>query len=149
VSESQGIGRPVALPWRGDGIDVVVLPASPSSVWQARRFVAHHLAPFDNADAGLVVSELVTNALVHCHGEVRLTIAVDPACLRIEVWDRDGDALPQLRQAQSGRAGGRGLHIMRAVCVAWGYHREGLGKTVWGELGRIPTPTPPSSPSRY
>jgi len=122
---------------------VVVLPAFPSSVSQARHFLAIHAV--GNADATLVVSEMVTNALVHCDGEVRLTIAMNPGCLRIEVWDGDGAAMPQLREVQLDREGGRGLHIMQAVCSAWGYHRDGTGKTVWAEMGWVPTATPPSS----
>jgi anti-sigma regulatory factor (Ser/Thr protein kinase) len=118
-----------------DRVDCLVLPWLASSVAQARGFVAHHVGRLDTEDATLVASEMVTNGLVHGQGEIRLTVATGPGCVRIEVWD-GAAAVPHLREVKLCREGGRGLHIMQAVCAAWGFHRDGPGKTVWAEIGR-------------
>jgi anti-sigma regulatory factor (Ser/Thr protein kinase) len=94
-----------------------------------------------SADAELVVSELVTNALLHAPGTDRfvLTVVERPGGVRVEVADGSSIA-PVIRELEDGRAGGRGLRIVQALAVAWGHVEDGSGKRVWVELGLHDSP---------
>ncbi len=82
-------------------------------------------------DARLIVSELVTNAVVHACTEIELNVTVTNDAIRIEVTDLGG-GLPQLSQAEQGTRG-RGLPIVEALGWVWGVVVLGCGKTVWCE----------------
>ncbi|MFE0378021.1 SpoIIE family protein phosphatase [Streptomyces inhibens] len=81
----------------------------------------------------LLVSELVTNALRHGHGEIRLRLLLDRS-LVCEVWDADL-AQPRRRRARDTDEGGRGLQLVGLLSEGWGSRRTPRGKTVWFELG--------------
>lgn len=107
----------------------------------ARRFVAKHSdsLPADLvADAELLVSELVTNAVRHGRPAITLRVALRPPGIGVAV-DDEGAERPQITQPAppTSQPGGRGLLIMQAVARASGVapHPDGLpGKTVWFEL---------------
>ncbi|WP_328384802.1 SpoIIE family protein phosphatase [Streptomyces sp. NBC_00400] len=80
----------------------------------------------------LLVSELVTNALRHGHGEIRLRLLLDRS-LVCEVWDADL-AQPRRRRARDTDEGGRGLQLVGLLSQGWGSRRTPRGKTVWFEL---------------
>ncbi|MFG2862033.1 SpoIIE family protein phosphatase [Streptomyces sioyaensis] len=80
----------------------------------------------------LLVSELVTNALRHGHGEIRLRLLLDRT-LVCEVWDADL-AQPRRRRARDTDEGGRGLQLVGLLSEGWGSRRTPRGKTVWFEL---------------
>ncbi|MFD7666884.1 SpoIIE family protein phosphatase [Streptomyces sp. NPDC059788] len=80
----------------------------------------------------LLVSELVTNALRHGHGEIRLRLLLDRT-LVCEVWDADL-AQPRRRRARDTDEGGRGLQLVGLLSAGWGSRRTPRGKTVWFEL---------------
>jgi signal transduction histidine kinase len=85
------------------------------------------------ADAELIVSELITNAIdAHC-GNAQLTLTVDDDTVRIEVED-DATGLPHLRKARPTDRRGRGLAIVAALSSRWGYDKLSGGKRVWAEL---------------
>jgi sigma-B regulation protein RsbU (phosphoserine phosphatase) len=89
-----------------------------------------------SVDARLVVSELVTNAVLHAATEIELNVVVRIDAIRIEVTDLGID-LPHLWAGDdtSGHATrGRGLPIVEALSYAWGVVELGAGKTVWCEL---------------
>lgn len=67
-------------------------------------------------DAQLVVSELITNALVHAPGPsgLRLELTPDLASLLITVWD-SSPFLPRAQAPDPGRIGGHGLHLVTAL----------------------------------
>jgi anti-sigma regulatory factor (Ser/Thr protein kinase) len=111
--------------------DSVTLPPSPESVAVARSFMADRVTGARANDACLVVSELVTNALVHSRGAVRLTTRRTRGDINIEVWDSDLSLLPATKQAQADQPGGRGLRIVEDLCDTWGYRPDPPGKTVW------------------
>lgn len=81
-------------------------------------------------DALLVVSELVTNAVMHAVSDSVVVASFDDHRLRIEVHDRDRRA-PAL--ATGAAVGGFGLTIVDAVCDAWGWEPTDYGKRVWTE----------------
>lgn len=81
----------------------------------------------------LLVSELVTNALRHGRGDIRVRLLRD-ATVVCEVWD-DGYAQPRRRRAQETDEGGRGLQLVSLLAERWGSRRTPHGKIVWFELG--------------
>src|SRR5262245_42675290 len=112
---------------------------------RARAFVRDSLASWGldaNLEATqLVVSELVANAVVHAGYEpVILRMRVEGPRLRIEVSDGDARGVPQLELPHD--FGARGLHLVDAYAVAWGFAPSGTRKTVWCELALVTTPTP-------
>ena len=85
-----------------------------------------------HADLGLVVSELVANAVLHGRGEITLRLQFDDGILRGEVIDQGGGFERQLRERGPEDVGGRGLLVVEALCASWGVH-EGTTH-VWFEL---------------
>ncbi|WP_373305068.1 SpoIIE family protein phosphatase [Streptomyces lucensis] len=114
----------------------------PEAVRHARRFTRRTLRGWgvhrDTLDAALlVVSELVTNALVHTGGPVRLDMSLVNHRLRLAV----ADASPRspVKPASIGweATGGRGILLVEAVSDAWGTIPVSGGKQVWADL--VPT----------
>ncbi len=85
--------------------------------------------------AALVVSELATNAIRHGGTAFTVTVSSLAHCVRIAVSDGRKEA-PALRSFSEANPGGRGLHIVDALCRAWGTTRRHGGKVVWAELER-------------
>ncbi|MET7638271.1 SpoIIE family protein phosphatase [Streptomyces sp. NPDC005438] len=121
------------------------LPAEPRSVARARELACQQLALWhvdELADTTeLLVSELVTNALRHGEGSIRLRLLLDRS-LVCEVWDA-GLVQPRRRRARDTDEGGRGLQLVQMLSVGWGSRRTPYGKTVWFEL---PLPDGQSKP---
>ncbi|GAA1912151.1 ATP-binding protein [Streptomyces sodiiphilus] len=95
----------------------------------------------------LLVSELVTNAVVHTGrpGVVRLVLPGPgdglPA-VRLEVADHS-TRLPRRRAARQEATSGRGLELVEILADRWGWQPEGDGKCVWCELD---CPVPDGAP---
>jgi anti-sigma regulatory factor (Ser/Thr protein kinase) len=83
-------------------------------------------------EARLIVSELVTNAVVHAATAIELNVVVRSDAIRIEVTDLGG-GVPTSSGADEGTTG-RGLPIVEALSCGWGVVELGAGKTVWCEL---------------
>jgi two-component sensor histidine kinase len=88
------------------------------------------------ADAPLIVSELVTNSLLHASlpdgATVRICARLAEGVLRLEVEDRGAGGAGR-RQPDLDRGGGFGLNIVDALAERWGISRKG-GTLVWVEL---------------
>ncbi|MFJ8888737.1 ATP-binding protein [Streptomyces sp. NPDC102402] len=118
------------------------LPAHPESVAGARRLTRARLADWevsgDAHDAAvLIVSELVTNAVVHTAStRVVSELRCEDGRLRIAVQDQgyQGDGPRMSLDAQGEH--GRGLLLVDAMSAAWGSHDAGnhSGRIVWAEL---------------
>jgi anti-sigma regulatory factor (Ser/Thr protein kinase) len=111
------------------------LPRSPDSISAARRLVNVHttsLGTQEREDAALMVSELVTNAVVHGVGAIWLRIDVEADAVRIEVADEGNVALAP--SPEPGAHGGWGLRIVDQLADAWGV-LEGSTR-VWFQLSR-------------
>ncbi|WP_438490445.1 SpoIIE family protein phosphatase [Streptomyces sp. S186] len=112
------------------------LAPEPRSVARARELARDQLTDWglqalvDTTE--LLVSELVTNALRHGQGEIRLRLLLDRT-LVCEVWDADL-AQPRRRRARDTDEGGRGLQLVGLLSERWGSRRTPRGKTVWFEL---------------
>ncbi|AWW36115.1 SpoIIE family protein phosphatase [Streptomyces cadmiisoli] len=110
----------------------------PDAVMHARRFTARTLRRWqveDGADAVLlVVSELVTNALIHTPGEVRVDLVLSGDRLRVSVTDSSprAPAKPVIVDWES--TGGRGLLLVEAVSESFGTVPVAGGKQVWCEI---------------
>ncbi len=112
-----------------------VLPRSPESVAAARHHVLAHttaLSSRQRQDPALMVSELVTNAIVHGTGTISLRIEADPDALRVEVAG-EGEVTVAPSPTPGGH-GGWGLRIVRQCADEWGV-LEGSTK-VWFRLDR-------------
>ena len=116
----------------------VDLPHTVQAPGIARRSLADWLAPAVDSDelgaARLLVSELVTNAVVHGHGDIRLRATLDDDRLLVEVIDEGEGFERTIRQQDFASIGGRGLAIVDAEASRWGI-REGTTH-VWFELER-------------
>ncbi len=122
------------------------LPCQPASVRAARTFVAATLdawgATTDDiayhrvADAVLVASELISNAVKFCANEVVLQVSAHRDRIEIDVTD-DNPRPAQLQRPDPLTPGGRGLLIVRAIADQWGQHQHEDDKTVWAHL-RLP-----------
>ena len=118
-----------------------MLELSPTteSVPAARRFVRDLMIDSDTvADldtASLLVTEIVTNAILHAMAPMTLRVEVSAHVVRIEV--RDGSQLPPRVHAFSATAAtGRGLRLLESLATRWGVRPEpGGGKVVWFEVG--------------
>ncbi|MEV5436269.1 ATP-binding protein [Streptomyces sp. NPDC052682] len=131
------------------------LAAHPGSPAQARRLTRARLTGWsvceDTCDtAALVVSELVTNAIVHTAStHIVCELHDGDDLLRIAVRDEGcapGQPHADTRQRPEDEHG-RGLLLVDALCRAWGAHEHGPGLLVWAELPRGgETPRHPTAP---
>jgi PAS domain-containing protein/anti-sigma regulatory factor (Ser/Thr protein kinase) len=110
----------------------------PDAVMHARRFTARTLRRWkvqEVTDAALlVVSELVTNALVHTQGPVRVDLMFRGDRVRVCVSDSSprAPAKPVIVDWES--TGGRGLLLVEAMSESFGSMPVAGGKQVWSEI---------------
>ncbi|WP_415947426.1 SpoIIE family protein phosphatase [Streptomyces sp. KLOTTS4A1] len=115
--------------------------AEPQRIADARQQLRHLLDDWTNSDqidsAVLMVSEMVTNVLVHTDGDALLVAEArgEPGRrrLRVEVADSSDD-LPHKRSPGEMASSGRGLILMELLADAWGVDPRGQGKSIWFEL---------------
>ncbi|MHB1911657.1 MAG: SpoIIE family protein phosphatase [Acidimicrobiales bacterium] len=104
---------------------------------RARRQVAEEVGALGWAelasDAELVVSELVTNAVLHGGGCQGVRVSAVPGGVRVEVSDAKMQA-PVLGFASPTGMTGRGLRMAASVASAMGVEAAGDGKVVWAEI---------------
>ncbi|MFJ4874184.1 SpoIIE family protein phosphatase [Streptomyces sp. NPDC088745] len=120
---------------------VTVAQAEPERIAGTRhqlRELLHDWADADQVDSAvLMVSEMVTNVLVHTDGDALLTARVTgPAgsrTLHVEVTDVS-DELPHKRRPGEMASSGRGLLLMEMLAHKWGVDPRGQGKSIWFEL---------------
>lgn len=108
----------------------------------ARRFVEDALRRWGHDgsavdDARLLVSELVTNAVIHTRSPFSVSLESQPSRLRLAVHD-ESSAVPRSggQKLETAR-GGRGLQIVAALADDWGVMTTPAGKTVWAELSAL------------
>jgi anti-sigma regulatory factor (Ser/Thr protein kinase) len=84
-------------------------------------------------DAMLVLSELVTNAMVHAQAGCTIEVQRHDDLLRLDVRD-PSPAPPIIVSAHPDDIGGRGLRVVAAIAQAWGWEPTDGGKRVWAHL---------------
>lgn len=108
------------------------------AVHQARGFTAETLAAWAlpaalARDAILLVSEMVTNAIVHGRAPIQLRLRRAPSSLLLEVSDT-ATAVPRKLRPTPEDVHGRGLQLVAIMADQWGTRPIRDGKSVWCEL---------------
>ncbi len=99
-----------------------VFLAAACAAWRAERF----LEP-----ASLVLSELVSNAVVHAGTEVDVLLRLDDGALLVSVHDTSSD-MPKPGVPDAYSIGGHGLDIVSRLSESWGVAPDAEGgKSVW------------------
>ena len=116
-------------------------PADRESPARARAFLADRLAAWDCAGAGevalLLLSELVTNGVLHAGTPVGVAAGYDGRTVAVAVTDGVPGGItpgPWPVSHPRGAPSGRGLRIVDALADDWGVSVHDRGKTVWFEL---------------
>jgi len=114
-----------------------VFSSDTAEVVRARRMVQTHLQAWGYADEvetmTLVVSELVTNAVVHGRGPVHVTLTARDGTVRVAVDDHGGGRPHVVRAVTEMSAGGWGLRLVDRLADEWGSVRDGGRTSVWME----------------
>jgi anti-sigma regulatory factor (Ser/Thr protein kinase) len=112
-------------------------PAAAASVPTARRFVRSTLASIGLSAAWdaaeLLVSEVVTNAVLHARTEFTVEVHREADVVRVSVHDRS-PVIPKQRIHGIDSTTGRGMRLVATLAVAWGVDRHDGGKAVWFEV---------------
>jgi anti-sigma regulatory factor (Ser/Thr protein kinase) len=113
------------------------LPPEPRSATRARQLTREQLAALcpDEAIevAALLVTELVSNAVLHARTDIVLMVDVTPGRVILRV--RDGsDATPIQQRYGVDAATGRGIALVEQLASAWGVDRSEDGKEVWCQI---------------
>ena len=138
VEESGGGGGTATF--SGDVREVArSLPPDPRSVRDARHAVSVALQEWGVDPAivervALIVTELVTNAVLHAATPVGVAVQWDGSAARLEVVD-GSPAHPAPIAQHDEAVTGRGLSLVDALADAWGATPEPHGKTVWAVVG--------------
>ncbi|MCX4629266.1 ATP-binding protein [Streptomyces sp. NBC_01443] len=118
----------------------------PAEVGRARRWARSRLAGSGIGDDEplaetliLLISELVTNAVVHTGCPAVLRMLFGEPGVRVEVADASSRG-PARRQAAGDDTGGRGLELVDGLADRWGWQHEGAGKRIWCEIDRADKP---------
>lgn len=133
---SQPQGRATGL-YRSGIEATLFLPAEAASVAKARAFVRALLRQWNAAGfeepAVLLVSELVTNAVLHSATPSTVEVRLNTGILWIGI--ADGSAvIPAPKRYGVEAATGRGLQLVERIASRWGVSRSDSGKVVWFEL---------------
>ncbi|MFD1663025.1 SpoIIE family protein phosphatase [Streptomyces caeni] len=140
---------------------LTVAQAEPERIAGARQQVRELLHDWSSQDqldsAVLLVSEVLTNVLVHTDADALLVaeIAGEPSGvdgrggrrLRVEVTDASDD-LPHKRRPGELASSGRGLILVELLADAWGVEPRGEGKCIWVELREEPSKMEPEDDLR-
>ncbi|GGY32178.1 SpoIIE family protein phosphatase [Streptomyces djakartensis] len=113
------------------------LPADPALVAEVRASAMRRLADWGLDEtafaAELILSELITNAIRHGSGPVRVRLLYGRTLI-CEVSDASNTA-PHLRRAAGTDEGGRGLFLVAQLSQSWGTRYLPEGKVIWAECG--------------
>jgi signal transduction histidine kinase len=133
---------PLMAPATGSAGDSVTLtlPPAGNSPSRARTFVGAQLRDWDLLGCEdallLLVSELVTNALLHARTEMVVSLSRAEGRVRLEVQDGSVQA-PTTRRFSINAGTGRGLHLVASLAQDWGVRLENGGKSVWVEVADV------------
>ncbi|MET7933348.1 SpoIIE family protein phosphatase [Streptomyces sp. NPDC005322] len=127
-----------------DRVVAMDVPSDPAAVAGVRAEVMRQLAEWGLEEAAftteLVLSELITNAIRHATGPIRVQLIRDRTLI-CEVSDTSSTS-PHLRYAATTDEGGRGLFLVAQFAERWGTRYTTRGKVIWAELA-VPLPSLP------
>jgi DNA-binding NarL/FixJ family response regulator len=145
LSPKQTVRDVLAVAGVLDAIDVILSSSQTfdqdlASGRAARRFMEEILGEWhcdellDNVN--LLVTELVTNAVVHASSDAEVAVVLLPKVLRVEVADR-GEGMPAAKHADDMATSGRGIALVDTLSSRWGTDRRPDGRKVtWFEVER-------------
>ncbi|MFE0042208.1 ATP-binding SpoIIE family protein phosphatase [Streptomyces albireticuli] len=141
VAASTAVGAPEAPARPVRRTALTIAQAEPERIAEARQQIRHLMYDWpdeDQADSAvLMVSEMVTNVLVHTDGDALLVAEISGAPgerrVRVDVADAS-DELPHRRHPGEMASSGRGLVLMELLAGAWGVDPRGEGKNIWFEI---------------
>jgi anti-sigma regulatory factor (Ser/Thr protein kinase) len=115
----------------------VDLPPEPTSATQARALARERLGASYSQETldtvALLVTELVTNAILHARTPLQLTLDPRPGHVRICVEDQSSEQ-PTLQRYEADAITGRGLALVDQLSSSWGVDGTPSGKVVWCEV---------------
>jgi len=125
----------------------LTVPGYPDQVHAARVFTGTTLGDDHpcTAVAVLLVSELVTNSVLHSNsrlpgGTITITVTGTPDGVRVEVRDAGGTSVPLLKDPVNALAeGGRGLRLVTDLAARWDYRHDADRLITWFELCAEPS----------
>ena len=127
VARTHALARDRIVEWE--------VPAEPASVAAARARIGRQLPLWGLEDMAftteLILSELVTNAIRHAAGPIRVRLLYDRTLI-CEVSDSSSTS-PHLRYAALTDEGGRGLFLVAQLAERWGTRYLPAGKIIWAE----------------
>jgi anti-sigma regulatory factor (Ser/Thr protein kinase) len=97
--------------------------------WLTNRISAERTEPLVEV-ASLLLSELVTNAVLHAGTDIDVAVELPDAAIRVEVADRN-PVHPAPKGYAPDAGTGRGLVLVEALADEWGVADAGAGKVVW------------------
>lgn len=114
------------------------LPVSADAAAMARHRIVEAATPCrgkpDHDTLGLLVSEVVTNAVLHGEAsDLDVELTLGDKALRVSVSDDGRGFVPRPRALDSDDIGGWGLYLVEQLAAAWGVS-SGDRTTVWFEL---------------
>ncbi|NSC22804.1 SpoIIE family protein phosphatase, partial [Streptomyces albus subsp. chlorinus] len=122
---------------------MTIAQAQPDRIAAARhqlRDLLHDWCDPEQVDgAVLMLSEMLTNVLVHTDGDALLVAQItaprqgDMRTLRVNVSD-SSDELPHRRSPGELASSGRGLMLLGMLADRWGVDPRGEGKCIWFEM---------------
>jgi anti-sigma regulatory factor (Ser/Thr protein kinase) len=119
-------------------VEAVSFTSSTQAPGQARSFVAArcreaHLTPETCDVLELLVTELVTNAVIHGRSDVGVELSRDSGHLRVAVVD-ENSRHPVVVDDDPNALDGRGMVLVARLAEAWGVEDRAYGKAVWFAL---------------
>ena len=122
-------------------------PPDPAIVTSVRSFAAGRLKTLQlnelRDEVELLLTELITNAIIHARTEFEIRVEASGAGVRVEVTD-DNPTMPVAGTLSAAALSGRGLMLVQSMSTRWGAHRNPAGgKSVWFEItpGAVESPT--------
>ncbi|MET8637225.1 SpoIIE family protein phosphatase [Streptomyces sp. NPDC004680] len=132
LARTRSLGPSRTVSWEFAADPAVVGHARALTTRQLARWQLEHLA--DSTE--LIVSELITNAVRHGSGPVRLRL-IRHRFLTCEVYDTSCSS-PRLRHPRATDVNGRGLFLVAQLSRKWGTRHTPDGKLIWAEQQLTP-----------
>jgi histidine kinase-like protein len=121
-------------------------PPDPAIVASVRSFAADRLHTLEltavRDDVELLLTELITNVIIHARTDFEVRLQASGAGVRVEVID-DNPTMPVAGTLSTAALSGRGLTLVQSMSTRWGaHHNPAGGKTVWFEVvpGAVDSP---------
>jgi hypothetical protein len=153
-SREEGLAEATQLARQVDHVQAPLAP-TPTAARDGRRFAVRalldwRLSPLISP-VSLVVSELVTNSVVHAVTVIDLALSRVEGTIRIAVHDHAGGRPARRAPGMAGQPlEKRGLVLVQAFTRCWGVFpsARGTGKTVWAVVDAVDSASVPSQRAR-